>query len=260
MNQPTKTLFNISDVSQDTVLSEFMKQFDELRNERINKEKYEINVASEGGFISNKDKELLQRSLQKLSKISSEQLSPESQQHQWILDGMKESYFSDQPLVHQLLNQKKAKDAGKKVIDEFVSAVNSNDRHLLKEKAYKTIGQLFVEIEQKHLSQSTDKDIFKGDLTQRIDNHYLKLLETPQEELRLQMMELLKQKLSKLRSKKKHSKAEQALIEADEFIGEDEVIHTFPVRKDIYSDAPKATLYPDHIETETYSRPLFLIL
>lgn len=149
----------------------------------------------------------------------------DSQEHKWILEGMQDYYLRDKTIASQYVDFKQSEESGRRVIEEFVDSMKGANKELIKKNAYKAIGQLFVEIEQKHLPRADDKGHYKGDLSLKIDNHFLKLIETPKDTLREQMRELLVSKIKKLKPKK-NPKAKGKLVEQDEFIGEDEVITT----------------------------------
>lgn len=155
-----------------------------------------------------------------------------SQEHLWILEGMQDYYLRDKTLASQYLDFKQSEDSGKKVIEEFVDSMKGANKELVKKNAYKAIGQLFVEIEQKHLPKEEDKGHYKGDLSLKIDNHFLRLIETPKSVISEEMRELLASKIKKLKPKK-NPKATGKLIEKDEFIGEDEIITTAVHRQEV---------------------------
>lgn len=66
LKMSTQELFNLPDISNDKIISEFSKQFDSLKQERINKEKYDINVAFEEKKINKTESTSLINRLHKL--------------------------------------------------------------------------------------------------------------------------------------------------------------------------------------------------
>lgn len=79
------------------------------------------------------------------------------QEHKWILEGMADYYFDSQRTIAQIFSDKaQEKHKGDEVIKEFVSSMKGENRHLIKQKAYRTIGQLFVEFENKHFGKRTE--------------------------------------------------------------------------------------------------------
>lgn len=171
------------------------------------------------------------------------------------MDGMKEYYLSDITLAKQTITKKNETETGKKLIEEFVKAIKEDNPELLKEKAFKAIGKLFVEIENKYLLPVAVQEQFQADLSIKLDNHFLKLLETPKEQLRVELRNLLENKLFQIKSRKKNSKiTKPILVGKDEFIGEDEVVVAPSKAKSKYAEEYYETTAPDSIETESESK------
>lgn len=72
---------------------------------------------------------------------------------------MSDYYFdSESTIVQKLSDKAQEKQKGDNVIKEFVSSMKGENRHLIKQKAYKTIGQLFVEFENKHFGKRAEAE------------------------------------------------------------------------------------------------------
>ena len=79
------------------------------------------------------------------------------QEHKWILEGMNDYYFDSNKTITQKVSDKiQEKQKGDELIKEFVSSMKGENRNLIKQKAYKAIGQLFIEYENKHFGERID--------------------------------------------------------------------------------------------------------
>jgi hypothetical protein len=226
----SRDLFQINEISHEKIIAQFSKQFDKLKSQRIEKELSEIKKAHDQGRIGDKEQAKLENQVNRIADNSSLPLSsgyPKNRkEHSWILEGMKEYYFDESTLVSKHVSKKEANQRGAKVIEEFVSAIKDNKQELIQKRAYKAIGKLFVEIENKHLHAIPTRQQFKGDLDLKIDNHYLNMLETHPDKLREQLKDLLSKKLINLQPRKSNASSGPTLLEQDEFIGEDELINS----------------------------------
>jgi hypothetical protein len=248
-------LFEIDDISHEKIIAQFSKQFDKLKDQRVAKELSEIKTAFAQGKISKKEQAELDAQVNNMSKSSSLPLSsgyPKNRkEHSWILEGMKEYYFDDSTVASKYISDKIEKRQGAKVIEEFVSAIKDKKQDMIKQRAYKAIGKLFVEIENKHLPALSSREQFKGDLNVKIDNHYLNMLETHPDKLRDQLKDLLSKKLISLQPKKSKAVQEPTLLEQDEFIGEDEVISTQAMSREELDES--ITIIPSPMYKEDYN-------
>ena len=103
------------------------------------------------------------------------------------------------------------------MIAEFTDSLRNKHSHLLREKAYKAIGQLFVEIESKYLGSSSDTGA---------EDYYLNFLETPKEEILKKLNQIQNKLKPKGKVEQPESESSEPLLASDEFIGQDEHVFT----------------------------------
>ena len=140
------------------------------------------------------------------------------QEHKWIMQGMHQ-FLNRDLSIHNFINENQQSSIRSDLVQDFVSALRKDNNKLMREKAYKAIGQLFVQMESKYL---ISKDIENTE----VDSYYLKFLETDKVKLASEVGILL----SNLSTSKEviPETPSDAVIGKGEFIGQDEYISTQP--------------------------------
>ncbi|CAI2384693.1 unnamed protein product [Moneuplotes crassus] len=269
-NMSSADLFGFREVKRNSIKNEkgITEKFEILKQERIDKEKDQIEQGFKNKSFTQSERDEL---LEKLDQITQSQ-GPASQgypedrkEHLWIMQGMKEYYLENQTLAEKFINDKHFKQAQNNVVQDFnrkgtnylkrrqiSENLNLADKGLdSKEEIFHALGKLLASSEKKYLPKNVTKEHFKGRLDLQVDNHYLNILENHPDLIRKKLKEVLLAKLRRTQRRLKTQKEdESALVGEDEFIGEDEVIINHKLEPE--DQIQHEILEPSSIENEDY--------